>query len=347
MKRPSSCSLLALPLLYSALGPTALRFDPPFPQAGLPQDPFLQDGVGQQRTHAFEWVAGWPRLADLALGNTHGCMVVSEAGHIYLNTDSAHAVVVLDPDGNVVKTWGEDLAGGLHGMCLRKEGHAEFLYLTHIGRHQVFKATLDGEVLWTLGYPATSGLYESADQYRPTGVAVAPNGDIYVVDGYGQNWVHRYDAERRYLGSFGGRGSEPGKFQTCHGIWLDTRGEDPELIVADRENHRLQRFDLQGELLGIVTEGLRRPCSLYEHDGDLVVADLAGRVTLLDRHNRLIAHLCDNPDPAKRARNGVPPEQWAPGELIAPHSACFDRDGNLYVMDWNRSGRVSKLRRLR
>jgi len=297
---------------------------------------------------AFEWVSDWLQLPEgLSLGNTHGCMVVSEAGEIYVNTDSENAIIVLRPDGTLVKKWGKELAGGLHGMTIVKEGDEEFLYLSHLVRHEVLKTTLDGEVLWTMGYPASSGHYENAGQYKPTGVAVGPDGSIYVADGYGQNWVHQFDKERNYVRSFGGRGGEPGQFQTCHGIWLDTRAEEPVLIVSDRENHRLQTFDLEGKALGVFTPGLRRPCSVYEHDGMLAVADLAGRVSLLDEDNKLIAHLCDNPDPAKRAVNGVPRDQWAEGEFIAPHSVCFDKDGNLYVMDWNALGRITKLRRLR
>ena len=91
----------------------------------------------------------------------------------------------------------------------------------------------------------------------------------------------------------------------------------------------------------------RRPCSFYEHEGVVVVADLAGRVTLLNEKNELIGHLGDQPDPNKRARNGIPPDQWKDGEFLSPHGACFDSKGNLYVQDWNRLGRVTKLERLR
>ncbi len=319
------------------------------PTALPPQDDVRQEAVDDPAEDAFtfEWVSGWAKLDDLALGNTHGCMVWSQAGHLYVNTDSENALVVFDAKGKVIKTWGKEFAGGMHGMCIRREGIQEFLYLTHLGRHEVLKTTLDGEVIWTLGYPATSGHYENAGQYNPTGVAVGPDGSIYVADGYGQNWVHQYDSDRNYVRSFGGRGSEPGQFVTCHGIWLDERTDPPTLLVADRENHRLQSFDLEGKHLAVHTPGLRRPCSVYVQGDTVAVADLAGRVSLLDGKNRLIKHLCDNPDPAKRAQNGVPKEQWSDGEFLSPHSVCWDPDGNLYVMDWNRWGRVSKLARVR
>lgn len=325
MKLPLLCALLCLPAMN-------------------------QDDVATQpepETYAFEWVPGWTQLGDVGLGNTHGCMVWSEAGHLYVNTDSENAIFVFDRDGNVVKTWGKELRGGLHGMDIVKEGDQEFLYMCHLGRSEVLKTTLDGEVLWTLGYPATSGLYQNAGQYKPTGVAVGPDGSIYVADGYGQNWIHQYDRNRNYVRSFGGRGSEDGKFVTCHGIWLDERTDPPTLLVADRENHRLQSFDLEGKHLATHTPGLRRPCSVYLHGDTVAVADLAGRVSILDGDNKLIAHLCDNPDPGKRAKNGIPKEQWADGEFLSPHSVCWDDQGNLYVMDWNRWGRVSKLARVR
>lgn len=313
--------------------------------AAKTQDPVFD--VNEPETPAFEWVEDWPKPGDLELGNTHGCMVWSREGHLYVNTDSENAVVVFDREGNVVKTWGGELKGGLHGMDIVLEGEREFLYLSHLGRHEVLKTTLDGEVIWTLGYPAASGHYEDAGQYKPTGVAVGPDGAIYVADGYGQNWVHQYDRNRDYVRSFGGRGTEPGQFVTCHGIWLDERTDPPTLLVADRENHRLQSFDLEGNHLAVHEPGLRRPCSVYVRGDTVAVADLAGRVTLLDGENELITHLCDQPDPAKRARNDIPPDVWREGEFLSPHSVCWDDQGSLYVMDWNRWGRISKLRRLR
>ena len=109
-----------------------------------------------------------------------------------------------------------------------------------------------------------------------------------------------YDAGRNSVRSFGGLGNADGQFRTCHGIWLDTRGGQERLIVADRENHRLQFFDLQGQHLETLHHGLRRPCGVAEWEGTLAVPDLAGRITLIDSRQRLIAHLCDNPDPKKQ-----------------------------------------------
>ncbi len=304
-----------------------------------------QLGMG---AHRYEWVPDWLQLPEgqSELGNTHGEIVIDRAGNLHLNTDTEQAIMVFDSDGRFVRSWGAEFADGLHGMQLVEQEGAEFLYFVHFGRHEFVKATLMGEIVWRMGYPEESGKYESAEQFRPTSIAVAPDGGFFVADGYGQHWVHQYDAERRWVRAIGGPGSEPGRFQTPHGVWIDTRGGEPTLLVADRENHRLQRFDLQGEPLGVIEGMLRRPCKIQQRGEYLVVPDLAGRVTILDGDDSLVAHLGDNPDPARRANNGVSRDDWLDGEFLAPHSAAWDAAGNLYVMDWNRHGRITKLRLL-
>lgn len=307
-------------------------------------------GAGE---HTYRWVSGWGDLPDgQVLGNTHGCIVNDKAGRIYVNTDTEKAMMIFSPEGELLDSWGKELAGGLHGTCIVEETtedgtKREVLYLTHLGKHAVIKTTLDGEILWTLPYPEESGVYENEGQYRPTSVCVAPDGRIFVADGYGKSVVHRYDAERNYLGTFGGYGTEPGQMRTPHGIWLDTRADEPRLLVADRENNRLQLFSLEGEHLEVISGDLRRPCHAHQKGDDVLVADLAGRVTILNGDNELVTHLGDQPDPEKRAKNGIPFEQWMDGEFLSPHCARWDEKGDVFVMDWNARGRVSKLARTR
>ncbi len=297
--------------------------------------------------YTFAWVPGWAKLPEsMGFGNTHGCIIVDSQDRIYVNTDTENAVMMFEADGTYLGSWGKELKGGLHGMAIVKEGDTEYLYLTHIGQSKVFKATLEGEILWSMGYPEESKLYEASNQFRPTSIAVGPNGDLYVADGYGRSYVHRYDKDRNYISSFGGGGTkEPGKMRTPHGIWLETTQGEPHLVVSDRGNQRLQRFDLEGKFIEVIEGHLRRPCHTHGYKDALVVADLDGRVTLLDRKGELLAHLGENPDPKLRGRNPVPPSAWRPGEFLAPHCANWDSEGNLYVMDWNATGRVNKLAR--
>jgi hypothetical protein len=132
---------------------------------------------------------------------------------------------------------------------------------------------------------------------------------------------------------------------TPHGIWVDTRAVAPAIVVADRENGRLQWFDLDGKFIKAVG-GFRRPCGIHQAGSDLVIPELGGRVTILDKDDNVVTYLGENPDESQRAQNGVDRPSWQDGIFIAPHAARWDGDGNLYVMDWNFRGRVSKLRRV-
>ena len=137
-----------------------------------------------------------------------------------------------------------------------------------------------------------------------------------------------------------------GKFSTPHGMCLDTRGAEPRIIVADRGNHRIQVYSLEGEYVSHATEGLRAPCTAYIRGEDVVIPDLQGRITILNKENKLIAHLGENEDKGKQGKYPVPPEQWKDGQFTAPHGAAWDSKGDLYVEDWNATGRVNKLKRI-
>lgn len=311
-----------------------------------------------QGDHKYECLHDWGELpATIRYGNTHGVCEDSQ-GHIYVHhtvnaaSESHDSMVVFDAKGKFVKSWGKDFSGGAHGLHIRKEGSQEFLYLCDTGRAVVVKTTLDGEEVFTLGYPKQSDSYrlnsdgQPAVKYKPTNLAIAPNGDIYVGDGYGSSYINQYNSKGEFIRTFGGKGKEPGQLDCPHGIWCDTRGAEPVLTVADRSNNRIQNFSLDGKHLGFVT-GTNLPCHFDEHNGDVVVPDLGARVTLLDRHNQVIEHLGDDSAAANwRQVRTMTRDHFQPGKFVCPHGACFDHAGNIFVVEWVEIGRVTKLRKV-
>jgi hypothetical protein len=298
--------------------------------------------------HTYEAYHDWGTLPpSIRYGNTHGVCVGSQ-GHIYIHhtvgaeSDSADTMVVFDAKGTFVKSWGKDFKGGAHGLHIRKEGRDEFLYLCDTKRALMVKTTLAGEIVYTLEYPKVSKPYETQIKYSPTNVAIAPNGDVYVADGYGSSYINQYDAKGAYIRTFGGKGSAPGQLDCPHGLMVDTRPREPILLVADRSNKRIQTFKLDGTPVGFI-EGTNAPCHFHVHKGLMVVPDLWARVTLFDAQNRVIAQLGDaGVDSWKNIRKG-PRELFTPGKFVCPHSACFDHEGNIFVVEWVEVGRVTKL----
>ncbi len=266
--------------------------------------------------HTYEWVDNWAKLPDgKKFGNTHAVVETAD-GRIFIHNASptGDSTCIFDPDGKFISSWGPQFAKGAHGMDLRVEGGKEFLYLAPTTMHKVYKTTLEGEVLMELDFPrqaqhlkGTESVPDYVDEkkYVPTFIALPDNGDFYVTDGYGSNYIHRYDSAGKYIQSWGGTGTGPGELHCPHGIWVDTReGAAPSLVVADRSNVRLQWFTLDGKLIKMVTDELRAPCMFHQRGGDLLIPDLKGRVTIFDKDNKLITHLGDNPNPKQAQTTG-------------------------------------------
>ncbi len=322
--------------------------------AGLPRvHAGNKSGLGALITgkddHTYEMIHDWGDLpTGMAYGNTHG-VCEDAAGNIYIKhtvgagSSSNDAIVVFDERGRFVKSWGPDFKGGAHGLHINTEMGREYLYLADPARGLVVKTDLAGEVVWSKGCPMESGVYNSPAEYHPTNVATAPNGDLYIADGYGKSWIHQYNARAEYVRTFAGPGSERGQTSCPHGLMVDTRGPTPRLVVADRSNRRLQYFTLDGRHDGFVKDELRAPCHFDTHGEAMVIPDLEARVTIFDKDNKLITHLGDGGNFGLRDK---PRNQFIPGKFIAPHGAIFDRAGNIFVVEWVEIGRVTKLRRI-
>lgn len=300
--------------------------------------------------HQYEVIHDWGELpAGHVYGNTHG-VAVDAQGHVHIKhtvgggATIEDAVVVFDADGKFIRSWGKQYKGGAHGLHLSKEGGEEFFYLCDPRRHLFAKTTLDGKELWRKWAPDQCNGYTMPGEFNPTNIAIAANGDFYVSDGYGKSFIHQYDHDAKYIRSFGGKGKEAGQTDCPHGLMVDSRGTQPVLVVADRSNRRLQNFTLDGQHINFVTDELRSPCHFHTHGELMVIPDLDSRVTLFDKNNKMVAQLGDGGGYA--GIRDQPREKFTPGKFVAPHSAYFDHDGNIFVVEWVEVGRVTKLRKI-
>lgn len=300
--------------------------------------------------HQYEVQHDWGQVPEsITYGNTHG-VCQDKNGRMYIkhtvgkNSVKNDAVVVFDEKGKFIESWGDEFKGGAHGLHINREGTGEYLYFCDPNRHLVVKTDLKHKEIFRLGFPTESGLYNNEGEYHPTNIATAPNGDFYVADGYGKSWIHQYDSKAKYIRSFGGPGKERGQTSCSHGLMVDTRGKEPTLVVADRSNRRLQYFTLDGRHISFVTAEMRAPCHFHQRGEVLLIPDLESRVTLFDKENHLITHLGDGTH-----YNGIRDkarEAFTPGKFVAPHGACFDHEGNIFVVEWVEVGRVTKLKKL-
>lgn len=297
----------------------------------------------------FDTVPGWGLRPDgkSAIGPTHGSVVIDKAGNIY--TSAQQGVFVFSPEGKVIHSYlGKDYSD-IHDMEIRDEDGNEYIYGARNNNAEGIKFSIKtGEIVLRLGFPKESGL--GLDKFNPTAITVAPNGDIFLSNGYASNHIFKYDKTGKYLLHFGSKGNELKQFNTAHGMTLDTRYEPARLLICDRNHEpkgRLVHYSLEGEFIEEVITGLGMPTSAAIQGDYVSVPDLHGRVVILDKSNTIMAVLGHNADPAKRGNFNVPQEQWIEGVFSGTHGSYWDKEGNLYVQDWNVSGRIMKLVRVK
>lgn len=306
----------------------------------------------------YEAIPGWGALPDdKPIGPTHGGVLTGPDGKIYLSTDNEMSIIVWEEDGTFVKTIAPDCQG-FHAMQVNEENGQTVIYGAQnngggnkarkakglpLTPFRVCKIDLDGKLL--LEIPNASTGEVPGGWNGLTAVTVAPDGSIFAGMGYGSQMIHKFDATGKLIKTFGAKGKGDGQFNTCHGLAIDTRFGDPRLLVADRENRRLCHLDLEGNWIGVHAVNLRRPCSITFHGEFIAVAELEARVTIIDKSGTPVAFLGDNPDRKQWANFGVKPEDQHTGIFTAPHGIAFAKNGDLYVQDWNATGRVTKLRR--
>ncbi len=297
----------------------------------------------------FDTVPGWGLSSEgkSIIGPTHGGVVIDKSGNIY--TSANIGVFVFSPDGKVVERFLGDEYSNIHDMEIRQEAEGEFIYGARNNNAEGIKfSAQSGVIVMKLGFPEESGL--KLKKFNPTAITVAPNGDIFLSDGYASNHIFKFDKNGKYLMHFGNKGNDLKQFNTAHGMTLDTRYDPPRLLICDR-NHkpkgRLLHYDLDGKFIDVVITGLGMPTSVAVQGDYVAVPDLHGRLVILDKSNTIIAVLGHNVDPKTRVNFNVPQEKWIEGVFNGTHGSYWDKEGNLYIQDWNVSGRIMKLVRVK
>lgn len=317
----------------------------------------------------YEWIGDW---ADITGGGhdpgwAHHDVAVASDGRV-IAFHHSEGFLVFGPNGTLVTTVPTDIRES-HGLCLVHEDGRDVLWAADIGftieadedckpkfsggPQQVVKLGLDGEVLLRLGRPDIPA-YADRARWVPTGVTADPEtGWVWVGDGYGSSWIHRYDGAGTLVQSL--RGDEPGgpgALDCPHAVMVDRRSGVPLLYVADRGNQRIVVYSIEGEFLRTIDGVCNSPSSLTTFGPYLIVAELNARVVVCDADDQLVAYVGENtavvttpgwPNSTDSEGRILRQTLLEPGKFNSPHGIATDAAGNVYVSEWLLGGRFTKL----
>ena len=294
----------------------------------------------------YKVVAGWGIL-DAGKNPVNDCheMVEDAKGRlIMLGNETKNNVLIYDKSGKLLDTWGTSYPGG-HGLTILNEGGEQFLLICDTDRHQVIKTDLTGKVIFKIDYPKETGVYDFPTQFKPTESAVNPaNGDIYVTDGYGLNYVMQYDSKGKYIRHWGGNGNADDKFNCNHGVVVDTRNKlSPTLLITSRIDNCWKRFTLDGKYLSTIPlpgTFICRPVLKGENIYGAAYRSTAGDypnsgyITILDKNDRVIS-TPGGSEPIYQNNKLQEQRKQDPFKIFMhPHDVCVDSDENIYVTQW-------------
>lgn len=272
-------------------------------------------------------------------------MVMDNKGRLIMVTDETkNNIIIYDRSGKLLKSWGNEFPGG-HGLSIFDEGGEEVLFISdHLGR--VVKTSLDGEILMELPHPVKAGIYEEKMNYKPTETAIAPNGDIYVADGYGSQYILQFDSSGKFIRKFGGPGEGDENFSTAHGVAIDDRDKrNITLLCTSRAHNSFKRFTLDGKYISTIFLPGAFVCRPVIDGGNIYAGVCwsrlrylnqtpdSGFVTILDRNDKVIS----NPGGTKPLYEKGELQLMLQEKPIFQHchDVCVDADKNIYVCQWN------------
>ncbi|MGJ8694364.1 MAG: 6-bladed beta-propeller [Thalassotalea sp.] len=303
--------------------------------------------------------------------NCHGLAFDSKGRIIMVTDNDKNNFIVYNKDGKLLDAWGTQYPGA-HSIKINHENGEDFIYIVDCGwvlnRHWdgktignwksphnkvipqqgfISKLTIDGKLVYTIGHPRTIGIYQAQDPFRPTDIAIAANGDLYVTDGYGSDRVIQYNHNGQYIRHWGGRKNQDTNYNlsNTHGIGIDVRNPaDPHLVISSRAANELKLFEMNGTYRSTIkTPGAFVGGPIYQGDYAYIpvcwsVVDgkrqaNSGFITILDKNNKVVA----NPGGTEpKYQNGELQNMHTTWDVFNHcHGVCIDNDENLYAGQWN------------
>ena len=329
-----------------------------------PDDHIIGHGDFRYRVH-YDWAK--INRFETHLDNCHEMQVDSRGRPVMIGDDPRNNILIFDKSGEVVDSWGTFYPGG-HGLTLVDEGGEDMLYIAESGwvrdrdngrdvnrqNGYVAKTTIDGRLVFTIGHPMGIGEYEPGMYFQPTETAVAPNGDIYVADGYGSDYILRYDSRGRFIQKWGGHDNadENYNLRNAHGIAVDLRDPaGPRLIATSRSDRALKYYTPDGKWIKTVKLANLQMCRAVLHGDNLYAGvcwshnfgevDLpkpwlyqSGFTMVMNKEDRVVS--CPGGEaPVYEGGQLQPVAQDARRTFYHGHDICVDGDENAYVCQWN------------
>ncbi len=313
--------------------------------------------------YQYRLISDWAQISPTRtpLINCHEMVMDSKGRLIMIGDHTDNNILIFDKSGKLLDYWGTAYPGG-HGLTLSKEGEEDFLFLADAGwyldkkgkwiKHngRVSKTTLEGKVLFDIGHPQTIGVYEPGQHFCPTEVAIAPNGDIYVADGYGQDFILQYDAQGRFIRKWGGHenGDTNYNLHNAHGVSIDLRDpERPMVVCASRNDNAYKFFTLEGKYIKTLSLPNMFVCRAVFDEQNLYAgvcwSTPKGGSFDWRAHTGFMTIL--EGDKVVSSPGGTPPQylggalqptyQLAEKPIFHGHDVCVDEDKNLYICQWN------------
>ncbi|CAZ98823.1 6-bladed beta-propeller [Zobellia galactanivorans] len=348
-------------LKKTALGATALSTTSSF-GFNILKKTVLEDQIIGHGDFKYKVVKDWAQMsvAHNPILNCHEMQMDSKGRLIMLGDHTDNNILVFDKSGKLLDYWGTRYPGG-HGLTLHDEGGEDMLYIVDCGwfvdrsgkwskqAGTVSKTTVDGRLLFTLPDPHTIGAYTQEQEYLPTETAVGPNGDIYVADGYGSDFILQFNHKGEFIRKWGGHDNKDKNYNlhNAHGVAVDYRNKkNPVLVVTSRSDKSFKFFTLDGKFIKTVELPGAYVCRPVLDDDNIYAGvcwsenktgkrfSNSGFVTIMDGENKVVS----NPGgDAPQYKNGKLQQMYQSEKAVFNHGhdVFVDEDKNLYVCQWN------------